>query len=83
MEFAPNGDVEIDGPTAVVALEEGKIAVTAAEKVFSNKGTTKDCVPVLGAPDGIGDIDEGAPPEAKSIAERELRSSEHPQQPTQ
>lgn len=83
VEFAPNGDVEIDGPTAVVALEEGKIAVTGAEKAFTNKGTTKDYVPVLGAPDGFGDIDEGVPPEAKSIAERELRSSEHPQQPTQ
>ena len=32
MEFAPNGDVEIDGPSAVVAQEEGKIAVTGAEK---------------------------------------------------
>ena len=41
VEFAPNGDVEIEGPTAVVALEEGKIAVTGAEKVFTNKGPTK------------------------------------------
>ena len=32
VEFAPNGDVKIDGPTAVVAQEEGKIAVTGAEK---------------------------------------------------
>ena len=40
-ELAQKGDVEIDGPTAVVALEEGKIAVTGAEKVFTNKEPQK------------------------------------------
>ena len=81
VEFAPNGDVEIDWPTAEVALEEGKIAVTGAEKVFTNKETTKTVYLYLEHLMESEILMKA--PHQKPIAERELRSSEHPQQPTQ
>ena len=78
VELALNGEEESDGPTTVVALEEGKIEGTGAEKVFTNEGTANDCVPVFGAPDKVEEIDESVPPEFKSIAERELWSAGTP-----
>ena len=61
VELAPSGEEERDGPTTVLALDEGKIERTGAEKVFTNEGTANECVPVCGAPDMVEGINERAP----------------------
>lgn len=51
VELALSGEEESDGPTTDIALDEGRIEGTGAEKVFTNEGTANKCVPVCGAPD--------------------------------
>ena len=87
MELALSGEEESDGPTTIVALDEGKIEGTGAEKVFTNEGTANECVPVCGAPDKVEGIEDSAPPESRSIAEQSkvniptvTRSTRHAQE---
>ena len=78
VELALSSEEETDGPTTDIALDEGRIERTGAEKVFTNEGTANKCVPVCGAPDKVEGVEESAPPESRSIAERELMSAGTP-----
>lgn len=69
VKLALSGEEERDGPTTVVAVDEGKIERTGAEKVFTNEGTANECIPVCGAPDRVEGINERGPPESRSITE--------------